>query len=164
MAVKKTIDLSGMKELIPKIRRDVAKKAPGPLKIAILKSILRGISPVKGQRKFQKYSNSYKSQIRKGQLPAPKNISPVNLKLSGVLLGSFFIKPRVRKGQKLVLEIGFEDFLAEIHNNKGAGKSKVIRRILPTESGETFNPRIISTITKLFARSVKKFAREFNRR
>ena len=38
--------------------------------------------------------------------------------------------------------VGFSNFLADIHNRLGASKKKVIRRMLPTNKGETFNLNI----------------------
>lgn len=103
----------------------------------ILSDISKGVSPVKGER-FPKYSQTYKEQIRSGRFDfLNKSIAPVNLNLSGVMIGSFFAKP-TQKG----VEMGFTDKVAEYHNDEGAGKSKVLRRLLPTNEGEEFNSSI----------------------
>jgi len=54
------------------------------------------------------------------------------------------------------LQIGFDNELFDIHNNKGAGKSKTIRRMLPTEQGETFNRSITLRIREVVNAVAKK--------
>ncbi|GAG01758.1 unnamed protein product, partial [marine sediment metagenome] len=115
MSVKVTVNLDLFKKLIPDIKKDFKNNASRPIGFAILKDILRGVSPVKGQ-KWRKYSESYKGQIRgditfrkiggkivpfKRTKRGPKidtvprkegkKISPVNMKLTGAMLRSFFI-------------------------------------------------------------------------
>lgn len=77
-----------------------------------------------------------------------KSVSPVNLKLTGELHDSFFSKTLLdRPGVRM----GFSSKLASIHNDEGAGKSKVKRRMLPTISGETFN----ASITRAFKNKIE---------
>ncbi len=162
MAVKIKKDLRRLKKLVKRVQKEFARTAPKKIKIAIIdRTILRGISPVKGEGKFQKYSTGYKESIRAGRLPVPKNISPVNLKLSFTMLKSFFTK--FKFGRNPRIEIGFNDELADIHNRRGAGKSKVIRRMLPTETGEEFNRSITSTIIKELQKAIKKVVAKTNR-
>ncbi len=163
MAVKIKKDLRQLKKHIKGVQKEFSRSSLKKIKIAIIdRTILRGISPVKGEGKFQKYSTSYKESIRAGRLPVPKNISPVNLKLSFTMLESFFIKFKFGKKARIVM--GFDDFLADIHNRLGAGKSKVIRRMLPNRTGEEFNRSITSTILREFRKAVKKVVAKANRR
>ena len=49
--------------LIPKVRKEFAKRGPIKVKQAIVQDMIKGISPVKGQGKWKKYSPSYKAVI-----------------------------------------------------------------------------------------------------
>lgn len=190
MVVKITKDLSNLKRLVPVIKREYSRRLPRPLKQAILKDILRGTSPVKGKR-FPKYSDSYRQSIRgrvqfftvsgggggkrviaikagRGEkLPTipfllGKKISPVNLKLSGQMLRSLRVRSKGSSASRRI-EIIFDDEIAVFHNKLGAGKSKTIRRLLPTESGERFNRRITKLTLTLLSRSVSVTLKKFNR-
>lgn len=191
MATVKIIkDLRNMKRMIPLIRKDYVNRLQVPLKLAIIKDILRGVSPVLG-KKFPKYSKSYKASIRgkvmfftvsggggakkviaikagRGEtLPTlphamGKNLSPVNLKLSDQMLNSMKVR-KLGFGASTKLEIIFEDEVAIFHNKLGAGKSKTIRRLLPTELNERFNRRISRLTITLLNRSVSRTLKKFNR-
>lgn len=190
MAVKVEKDLSNMKRLNTLVKRDYSRRLLRPLKQAILKDILRGVSPVRGEGKFKKYSKSYKLSIRgkvqfftvnsggttktiaikagRGEtLPTlphvlGKRLSPVNLKLSGEMLSSLKLRA-LGSATSRKIEIVFEDDVAVFHNKLGAGKAKVKRRLLPTESGERFNRRISKLTTTILSRSVSSILEKFNR-
>ena len=176
------ISLKGLRVFVPAVKKDFANNAVTPIKTAVLKSILRGKSPVKGKR-WQKYSDSYKAQIKgtldfrtikgrvvpmkpssAGTFPQQfgKKISPRNMKLTGIMLKSFFVKA---KGLSLLqgfhLELGFKDPVALFHDVKGAGKSKVIRRLLP-HTGEKFNKKITDQILFQLRKSVRKTVLKIN--
>ena len=70
--------------------------------------------------------------------------------LTGGLIKSLRVKI-VKRG----LLISFDNFLADIHNRLGAGKSQVIRRMLPTEDGETFNRSITTRVTEVLNQVAK---------
>jgi len=92
-----------------------------------------------------------------------KSISPVNLKLSGKLHKSLSTKAiitNVAGRSFLVLKIKFDHFLADIHNRLGAGRAGVVRRMLPTESGETFNLKTQRLIKQLLTASVSFVVRK----
>jgi len=176
MPVDIKVNLKHTKNLLKNVRWSFGDIAPDRAKFAILKSILRGISPVQGE-KFQQYSKGYKEQIRgeatyftKGgkvfRIPANKGekidtvprkegkrISPRNLKLTGGLLRSIFAS--VTKFKPLVITLGFKHKLADIHNRRGAGRSKVVRRMLPRE-GEKFKKHIRDAIHNSLVDAVKK--------
>lgn len=131
-----------------KARKELAKEA----KKQVLASIAKGISPVIRQGRFKAYSTSYRNAIKAGRFREfGKKIRPVNLKLSGEMLKSIFTEVTARG-----VSIGFDNELAEIHNNKGAGKKKVIRRMLPTEPGETFNRNITLRFREVLLRIANK--------
>lgn len=210
------------KGMIAQVRKEFKKKSPKLINVAIQKSVLRGVSPVKGKR-FIKYSKSYLQQIRKklgffttksgkivavssdafsgltqkdvsaasgsrarskqliGQLKGSrakskafvdklnsdlikfnKKVSPRNMKVSGDMLRAL---KTVAKGGILSsfrLVITWTHFLADIHNSKGAGKSKVIRRLLPDKSGEKFNKRISDRLLSELKKAADKVAKRFS--
>ena len=158
-----------------RIYREVSKVYKGE----VINSIRKGISPVRGFGRFQRYSESYILQLKnllafrvingkvvpfvalsnkelktfrasKSARKSNTNIRnkikelnsglkgkkqrPVNLNVTGKLWKSIFTKIA---GSKLA--IGFNNELADIHNRLGAGKSKIVRLILPTNPGERFN-------------------------
>ena len=188
VTVKK--DLTNLKRIIPLVKAEYSKRLVRPLKQAILKDILRGVSPVRGKGKFKKYSKSYKQSIRgkvlfftitsggaqkviaikagRGEtLPTipfilGKSLSPVNLKLSGQMLSSLRVR-RLGSASSRKIEIVFEDAVAVFHNKLGAGKSRAIRRLLPTESGERFNRRISKLTSTLLSTSINVTLKKLNR-
>ena len=143
-----------VKAKFEKIRRQIKKKfmASAPKKLAevmrkeiIDNHILKGKSPVKGEGRFDRYSESYKKQIRSktGILKAiGKKVTPVNLKVSGQLISSFNIK-KTEKG----LKIGFKDKVSAYHQK---GTDKMPRRqMLPGGGGlEKFKPAITRAYAK----------------
>jgi len=127
------------------VRRIGADKAKEQLKEDIVNTIKRGNSPVKGERRFVDYSDSYKAAIRgevrfftdkQGKvrpilggavgLGYGKKLRPINLTLSGKMLNS--VKGRVTDRG---ISLWFTSPIAKYHNIEGAGKSKTIRRMLP---------------------------------
>ena len=130
------------------------------IKDEILASIRRGVSPVNkggsdpkntgGKARFQKYSTSYVKAMGSGDLSNKKQ-SPRNLELTGRMLKS--IKSRKFKNY---LRVWFTDAKAKYHNNLGAGKSKVIRRMTPNpKAGEEFNAGIRRKIVNALAGAIK---------
>jgi len=152
-------------ELLKNIKKEFSKKSPVKVKQAIVQDMVKGISPVKGQGKFKQYSPSYKKAIRKGRLKTAKTkkaISPVNLKLSGEMRKSLKAYTSGGYFKNFRLIISYKHFLADIHNRRGAGRSKVIRRLLPTFKGEQFNRRISLVLKKQLQNAVDKTIIKFN--
>ena len=142
--------------LVDETRKEFSKRGPVKVKQAIIQDMIKGISPVKGGGKYKKYSDSYKKAIKAGYVGS-KRPTPVNLRVTGELhrsLTSFF------KGRSLFIQ--FKSFLADIHNRQGAGKSKAVRRMLPTNEGEQFNRRINSVIFGELKKAVDKVAKRFS--
>lgn len=165
MGVKFSKDLRRVHSLIPSIKKEYASRAPSVIKRAIRTDMSAGVSPVKGKR-WQAYSDSYRKAIASGRFQSSKSVAPVNLRLTGDLRRSLFV--RVKSGgffrTPLRLEIGFDDFKADIHNRLGASKRKVIRRMLPTKTGETFNRKITKVIFDKLKDSVKSVVQKLSRR
>ena len=142
------VNFEGSKRQIKKFKKVAGKQLERAYREEILKSIGKGVSPVKGQGRFEKYSKSYTDAIKnKRYSQYNKRTRPVNLKLSGKLWKSLKVKARTNK-----LIVSFDNKLADIHNRLGAGKSKTVRRMLPTEKGEQFNRSIQLRVREVLTR------------
>lgn len=123
----------------------------------------QAIATVKRNQKAAKaLVNELNADFRRSMKPT-KRISPVNLRLSGQLHRSMFVTTVGGFLKTFRLRIGFKNKLADIHNRQGAGKSKVIRRLLPTQFNEKFNRRITSFIFDSLKKATEKVAKEFTR-
>jgi len=131
------------------------------IKDEILQAIRSGRSPVSkggqnpkntsGKIRFEPYSDSYKKAMGKGKLSGKKQ-RPVNLELTGKLLRS--IKSKVVKGE--YVRVWFTDAKAKYHDKLGAGKSKVIRRMIPNpKKGEDFTAGIRKKFVNALINAVK---------
>lgn len=70
----------------------------------------KGISPIKGKGRFEPYRNSYRSKIEQGYYPG-KGLRPVNLKLTGHMLGALSHAVEVFKSA-IRITINYSDDLA----------------------------------------------------
>lgn len=125
-----------LKDIVPVIEKNLQKASFDAFVLAVRAQIRKGISPVAQIGRFIRYSESYREAIKKQYGEAAKKekqVSPVNMTLSGDMLKSLKTE-KSDKGQRLF----FEDPKAIFHDAQGAGKSKTIRRLLPTQNGETF--------------------------
>lgn len=159
MPVKIKSNLKDLKLLTKQVRKEFARRAPLRIKRVILRDILKGISPVKGAGKFRKYSKAYKKAIRRGHLPG-KRLSPVNMVLSGQMLSDFFVKVVGGFSNGFQLSIGFANEVADFHNKQGAGKIKVIRRLIPDRTNEQFNRKITQKVISELNRAASKVAKK----
>lgn len=143
--------------IISDIRKEFDRTGPDNFRRAMLADMNKSISPVKGKGKWIRYSDSYLKQI-KGELGTiwSKQVSPVNLKLSGELHNSLKVFGVGLLSKVYVLRIQFNDFLADIHNRRGASKKKVIRRLLPTNNGEEFNYGLTQLLLKSLRTAVDR--------
>jgi len=137
--------------------RDITKKwskaSPSIVIKNMKKAITSGNSPVKGHGRFPNYSSSYSGQIKKGRYKEyGKKLRPINLTLTGQMLRSL-ISRRTSSG----FTVYFTSPIAKYHNDLGAGRSKVIRRLLPL-AGSTEQFKHI--ITKEIQASLRKMAKE----
>lgn len=153
---KTKVSTKETRKKISKFKREVSKQGSKLLKEVYLKEISKGNSPVSTDgsgriEKFAKYSDSYKDAIKAGRYKKyGKKIKPVNLKLSGKMIRSLRFRATVDG-----IRITWNNFLADIHNSLGAGKSKTIRRLLPDQDGEVFNNNITRPFNRLI-RAIKK--------
>lgn len=141
---KVRVDLSDAVNQLNQFSNAGIKLAANEIEKKIISEIEAGRSPVKNvKRRFPRYSDSYRKTIKKSRgIFASKRVSPVNLKLTGKLLQSIFS----RSVGSSKVQIGFDNFLADIHNREGAGKSRIVRRMLPTNPGETFTDNIFKAV------------------
>lgn len=149
---KKTgiFDTKSFKRKVRRISDQFNRKAVPLLRDEIIGALERGTSPVAGVKaRFEPYSDSYKKQIKR---ITSKSERPVNLKVTGELHDSLFFK---KKKKKLI--VGFNNFLADIHNRLGpGGRRDKVRRMLPTKDGETFKRNITRKIRDLLEEITKK--------
>ena len=144
------------------MKKDFARRVKLFIKSEIVDAIEKGISPVNmknaypkntgGKSRYTGYSESYKKRInaKKGKLKSMgKRQRPINLKVTGKLLNS--LKARYTRDG---LRVWFADEKAKYHDKLGAGKSKVLRRMLP-RGIETFNRAIQRKIIDAAGESVK---------
>lgn len=130
-----------------KVRKQIIKEAKKTLpallqRLIVEDHIKKGKSPVAGFGNFDPYSISYVKAINEGRYSKyGKTIKPVNLKVTGQLLESFYVR---FEGGKVA--VGFDDPLAEVHNTLGTRHKGVIRKMLPTEDGESLTPKILKEI------------------
>jgi len=132
-----------------------------------------------GKSRYQKYSESYQDQITRRAaylhfkgggsvriddeddqdfidelneylIKNGKKLRPVNLKVSGKMLKS--LKSKITKNEKVT--VWFTDEKAKYHDKEGAGKSKVLRRLLP-RGVEEFNRAIQRKIIDAAGEAVK---------
>lgn len=106
--------------------------------------------------------NIGETQVQRDANPT-KRVSPVNLRLSGGLHKSLTVEAKNGFLRGFRLRVAFSSELANIHNKLGAGKSKVIRRLLPTESGEEFNLKINSFIFDEVQKAVDSVVKELDK-
>jgi hypothetical protein len=147
-----------VKKAIDNFNKQLNKGTLEEFKIEVESQIKRGISPVEGIKRFDKYSESYREAIKEQYGEAKKKkgkVSPVDMTLSGDMLDSLKV---VNRSGKTYLEFtGKETGLrAYYHNDSGAGKSRKIRRLLPDKDGEKFNSVLQRTLVRIIKEIVKK--------
>lgn len=138
------------KKLSSKVSNEFIKKASEEVKPLIVDTILKGASPVKGYKRFENYSPSYRDAIRKGRYSSEgKRPRPVNLFLTGRMLKS--IKSVITKNG---FTVWFTDKKAKYHNDIGVGAAGTIRKMLPG-NGEELSAPISLALKKLLRKIVK---------
>lgn len=111
--------------------------------------IEKGISPVEGDGRYKRYSDSYRTNIKKGYIKEKAKVSPVTLKKTGKMLDSMrFI---IKRGSTY---LEFQDEKAPYHQ-KG-NKKLPQRKLLPTKRGEKFSPRILRKIVQALKKATRK--------
>ena len=133
-----------------KVERDFSKKAPKKILEWIFwfihqeQSPVAGNNPMDGTGKYRQYSEEYAKRENKGQR------RPVTMEQSGKMLRSF--KTRSTKDG---FSIWNTSEIFKYHNRMGAGRSEVLRRMLPTD-GKMFNIKIRAQIKVLLNKIINK--------
>ena len=153
MPIKITTNLTSISNLTKRVRKAFNREiADGVLGKQIIESIReliqKGISPVEGYGRFQRYSQSYRTAIKERRVPPKTKVSPVNLTKSGAMLKSLVA---LDKGGKLILQ--FENEVASYHQ-KGT-RYLPIRKLFPT-GNERFSNRVTQKIKLALRRAVRK--------
>lgn len=147
------------KETTDKYKKSLAKAtakwqviAAQEIKPMIVEMIVKGQSPVQGQGRYKDYSSSYKKQITgKKYKSLGKKLRPVNLTLTGEMLRSIKSRPIING-----IAVWFSDRKAKYHDKLGAGKSKVIRKMLPNEEGQKFSNVINKKLREILSTELSK--------
>lgn len=143
--IKGTVKLKkNIRDFIPDARSAFAIEVKRSIIDLIVEKISSGISPVKGQNRYPKYSSGY-SKV-KGRK------APVDLIKSGNMLNNMIAK--ITKSKDIIIE--FRDKkagrLANYHT-KGAGNLPV-RKVLP-QGKEIFKKDIMNNIYKILRKSIR---------
>ena len=123
----------------------------GLIQREVISSIRKGKSPVRGEGRYKRYSDSYIKRImsKKFKEQFGKRVSPVNLRLTGAMLKSIF-----RNFPKNKIVIGFKSEIAFFHQT-GAGNLPV-RKLLPDASDRGFNVIITRKVTALIEKNLDR--------
>jgi len=141
MSGKVTVKADSLRSVLNELNSPAMTRRVGELVVEEVKDSLEvGLSPVRGVRRFQQYTDPY---------PGNKKASrPVNLKLTGAMLDAlkyFF------RGSRLFVGItGSEGVKAQAHND-GQGNMPE-RHFLPTRAGEEFTVSIMQKVKNLYER------------
>jgi hypothetical protein len=136
-------------ETFKEVQKEFANKENADaFKNLLQETIYHGISPVAG-KKFKQYSNSY------AELKGKK--APVDMTVTGDMLDSLEVKV---DSEKLVVE--FTSPIAKYHDIDGAGKSKIIRRLLPKQGSERFRSDIVKAIKEFVTKAIDRVVKKQN--
>jgi hypothetical protein len=135
--------------------------------LGIKKAVKSGLSPVAGYGRFIGYKGQIEGNKNKYPYNADpiygKKVRPVNLTLSGDMLGSIYHKLL----DKTTLEIGIDDPVqvkkAEAHN-EGLHPDVPIRKFLPTWDGEVFIVSIQRRILDIVRQRISDMIKTSNKK
>ena len=131
-----------------RLDKNISKAEKSEIETEIIATILSGQSPVEG-KKFKPYSRDYAKRFKNGER------LPVDMNQTGKMLDS--LKVSQIRG-KTGISIEFDSQIAIYHDRTGAGRSRVIRRLLP-RTREKFIGSIQKVINAFFKRNVRKSVR-----
>ncbi len=157
MPLKVKIDTEKMNKYLPDARKTfahwmISEDAGGEIN----RQIQSGLSPVEGVARYKEYSDSYKRYIEEndgvvkgtdGKWNTGKRIRPVNLYVSGTMLGSQVVTNNDDR-----INIKYTSKFAGYHNDGGGNLPK--RPLLPTQLGSKFSRTLTRFILDIAKRSV----------
>ncbi len=141
---KVTIKADGMKAMINGARSPAVQLEIGDMVVSEMKKSLEGgVSPVRGERRLEPYTNPKKYPgDRKPRLP-------VNLYLSGDMLGA--LRAWISGGKLMVgITDSEQKAKAKAHNDGIAPQPR--RHFIPTDKGDEFTVSIQRQIKNLYAK------------
>lgn len=147
-------ELKEVRDLIKRVRTPIDRLTASDVGKEVVKEmrdqISKGISPIRGARKFPSYKNPAKYPGKR------KNRKPVNLKLTGDFLRglSYGVFEEAGNYETEIFYKGDEDLKEEGHREGVFGQPK--RPTIPSEAGERFNKKIEDEITKIYAKRIEK--------
>lgn len=134
-----------MTKMLPDARTRWAKDMKANIVDSIVEKIVSGISPVKGQNRYKKYSEGYSK--KKGRS------APVDLVDSGDMLNN--MRARQTNSKNIIIEFPDKEQNAKAsYHNDGEGKLPQ-RKILPT-GRNTFKADIMSKIIDALNKAIKE--------
>ena len=137
------------KKFLPDARTSIAKDMKRSIVDIIVEKIVSGLSPVRGQNRYPKYSDAY------GKVKGRKQ--PVDLVQSGDMLNNLKAVITSRKNIRLEFPNALQRKKAKRHNSGLNGMPK--RKILPTVSGEVFKKDILNKIIAIMNKAIQKTIR-----
>lgn len=134
-----------LKKMLPDARTKWAREMKSTIVDIITEKITSGISPVKGQNRYKKYSSKYSKE--KGRS------APVDLVNSGDMLNN--MKARQTRTGDIIIEFpDKEQNKKAVYHNYGRGNNPQ-RKILP-KSRETFKADILNKILQALRKAVRE--------
>lgn len=149
MPIKVKTNISDLLAFPEEVEKEFCRKnsEKRELEASIVELIVQGKSPVKGKR-WKDYSPEYAKRKRGSE----DDKRPVDMTLTGKMLKLLKVIKR-RNGS---VDIEFKNkYPAYYHDVQGAGKKKVIRRLLPRDN-EEFKASINRVLTKLLKAAIKR--------
>lgn len=143
-----------LKKLLPDARSSFAKEMKAEIVDIIVEKITSGLSPVKGQNRYTKYSEKYGKYKGRRQ--------PVDLVDSGKMLNDMKAVQKNNGNIEIKFNSKESDKLASYHQ-KGKG-SLPVRKILPSKRTERFKSDILKKIIKAAQKAVRESIKNFTKR
>lgn len=138
-----------LKRILPDARSNFAIEMKKTIVDIIVEKITSGLSPVKGQNRYKKYSDKYSEQKGRKQ--------PVDLVKTGKMLEN--LRARQTAKGSIVLEFpSAKERNKAIGHNEGSNNLPQ-RKILPSKRGETFKKDILNKILKIVEKAINKAIR-----
>jgi hypothetical protein len=138
-----------LKRILPDARSNFAREMKKTIVDIIVEKIVSGLSPVKGQNRYPKYSDDYAKKKGRSQ--------PVDLVDTGKMLEN--LRARQTAKNTIVLEFpSAKQRNKAIGHNEGANNLPQ-RKILPTKKGETFKQEILNKIIKIVEKAINNAIR-----
>ena len=138
--------------VLPDGRAAIAKELKAEIVDIIVEQITSGLSPVKGQNRYPRYSEKY-SEI-KGRK------QPVDLVRSGDMLGN--MRARITKKNSIIIEFPDKEQRDKAEGHQFGANGLPIRKILPVGRGEVFKEKILDKIIRIAQKAINETVKKTN--